>query len=774
MTKKQKAIDALESISAEILALDPSDSEAIIPIGASLEKAITALPARTKNIEKTLILALGVLQSVYEGNVSDPTAAIGHVTEAVAAASSQLAGEQVDKDSLKNATEMLNSILESSGEDTDSACDAETAEEETSEGKSEEFESEKPDEEESAEADEEQVAQAPAGPAGQVVEGATTLPEDADQDLMGEFIVECTDHISAAEASLLELESNPDDTEQINTIFRAFHTIKGTSGFLGLDQVQRLAHLAENLLDRARDGEVKIKGGYADLALKSSDMLRTMIEGLEGVEPGGELVIPEDLGELLSQLSDPEGHGIGDESGGEEIRLGDILVAKGAADREQIEEAVSKQGAQRIGEVLVEKKIASATDVAKAIRTQKEMKGRTTEATVRVGIGRLDNLINMVGELVIAQSMVAQNPDVADGANPQLTRNVLHSDKIIRELQDLTMSLRMVPLKGTFQKMTRLVRDLARKAGKDVQFVTEGEDTEIDRNMVELLNDPLVHMIRNAVDHGVETPEKRQQDGKSPTGTVCLRAYHTAGNVVLELQDDGKGLDREKIAAKAIEKGLIEPGREMTDSEAFGLIFQAGFSTAEKVTDVSGRGVGMDVVKKGIEALRGRVDVASTVGQGSTFTIRLPLTMAITDAMLLSVGKEHYLLPTVSIEHSFRPPAGSVSTVAGRGEMVMLRGNLLPVFRLHEMFDIPDAVTDPYEALLIAIEGEDKRCALMVDELLGQQQVVIKSLGESLGQIAGISGGSILGDGQVGLILDAAGILRLATSKEPVATRNAA
>ena len=262
--------------------------------------------------------------------------------------------------------------------------------------------------------------------------------------------------------------------------------------------------------------------------------------------------------------------------------------------------------------------------------------------------------------------MVAQNPVVADDPSTQLSRNVSHASKIIRELQDVSMSLRMVPLKAMFGKMARLVRDLGRKAGKKVRFVTEGEDTEIDRNMVEVLNDPLVHMMRNAVDHGVESPDQRIAAGKDATGEVRLRAYHSAGNVVIELVDDGKGLDRDKIIAKAVERGLIASGENLSDSDAYGMIFRAGFSTAEKVTDISGRGVGMDVVRKGIDSLRGRVDVASELGEGSTFSIRLPLTMAITDAMLVRVGEQRYLLPVVTIERSFRPVVAQLSNVAGR------------------------------------------------------------------------------------------------------------
>ncbi|MFW6114633.1 MAG: chemotaxis protein CheW, partial [bacterium] len=599
------------------------------------------------------------------------------------------------------------------------------------------------------------------------------LPEDADPDLLGEFIAESLDHISASESALLELESNPDDEDQVHTIFRAFHTIKGTSGFLGLEAIQTLAHLAENLLDRAREGEVRIVGGFADLALNSCDVLRNMLEGLEGVEPGSELALPDNYEELVKHLRDPEGAGISEEVDSGDLRLGDILVARGSVERDTVEETAKTSDGKRIGEALVENKAVSPADVAGAVRTQNKQRGKTHEGSVCVGTERLDGLIDAVGELVIAQSMVAQDPAVTSGANPQLSRNVSHAGKIVRELQDVGMSLRMVPLKATFGKLARLVRDLGRKAGKKVQLVTEGEYTEIDRNMVEALKDPLVHMMRNAVDHGLESPEQRAEAGKAPTGTIRLRAYHSAGNVVIELADDGKGLDRDRILAKARDRGLVKSEDKLSDSEVFGLIFQAGFSTAEKITDVSGRGVGMDVVKHAIESLRGRVEVDSKPGVGSTFTVRLPLTMAIADSMLIRVGEERYLLPIVSIERSFRPKPEQMSTVAKRGEMVSIRGELLPVFRLYKLFGIPSAKTSVEEAVLVIVEGEGKRYAMMVDELLGQQQVVLKSLGDSMGNIPGVSGGAILGDGRVGLILDAAAIAESAHSGQRM-TDNAA
>jgi two-component system, chemotaxis family, sensor kinase CheA len=588
-----------------------------------------------------------------------------------------------------------------------------------------------------------------------------TLPQDTDEELLQEYIVECMEHIGAAEASLLDIETDPEATEPINTVFRAFHTIKGTSGFLGLDMIQKLAHLAETLLDRAREGEIQITGGYADLCLESCDTLKAMISSLQSAVPGQDLSLPDHLASLLDQLANPEAAGFSSEDSPKEPtpRVGDILVAQGAVSREDVEEAAAKETSEPIGKTLVKEGAASAPQVAKALRVQRKI--TKTDSSIRVSTGRLDKLMNMVGELVIAQSMIAQDPDVTDGHSQRLSRNVSHAGKIMRELQDLTMALRMVPLKPTFQKMARLVRDLGRKAGKKLVFTTVGEDTEIDRNMVEVLNDPLVHMIRNACDHGVEDPETRAASGKSETGTVQIRAYHSAGNVVIELIDDGKGLNKDAILKKAIERGIVSPNTDMTDQEMFMLVFKPGFSTAEKVTDISGRGVGMDVVKRNIESIRGRVEVTSTLGKGSKFTIRLPLTMAITDAMLLKVGNERYLLPTVSIEQSFRADKSAVTTVVGKGEMVMLRNELIPILRIHRVFRVGDAITDFTKGIFIALEAEGRRCALFADELLDQQQVVVKSLGSSLGRIAGVSGGAILGDGNVGLILDPSGLFAL-------------
>ncbi len=586
------------------------------------------------------------------------------------------------------------------------------------------------------------------------------VPVDADGPLLQEFFTESIDHIRNAEAALLDMESNS-DPEKINEIFRAFHTIKGTAGFLGLDCINKLAHKAETLLDQVRRGEIDLAGSYADLAFDSCDMLKTLIEYLKAVMEGTTPEEPSGLNTLLMRLEHPDA-----EASQKLPRISDLLVAEGKVSREVLEDVLNdKSAVGPIGERLVEKAIVQAKDVAQALRTQQAARAKLmSESSVRVSTSRLDTLVNMVGELVIAQSMVAQDRVVRDSDSQLLARNITQLDKITRELQELGLSMRMVPLKHTFQKMARLVRDLSKKSGKRVTLVTEGEDTEIDRNMVEAINDPLVHLMRNAVDHGIEASNERVAASKAPNGVITLRASHTAGSVVIEIIDDGRGLDKDAIFARAKERGLIENGREkeMSESDIYNLILQPGFSTAKTVTGVSGRGVGMDVVKRNVEDLRGKLEIVSEMGVGSVFLMRLPLTLAIIDGMLLHVGSERYILATTTIREAIRPKPEMISTIKNKGEMVMIRGKLVPIIRLHKLFGVQDANQNVNEGLLVIIEVDGKLCALLIDEIVGQQQVVIKSLGAALGKVPGVSGGAILGDGKVGLILDAASLISFA------------
>jgi two-component system, chemotaxis family, sensor kinase CheA len=320
------------------------------------------------------------------------------------------------------------------------------------------------------------------------------------------------------------------------------------------------------------------------------------------------------------------------------------------------------------------------------------------------------------------------------------------------------MSMRMVTVARLFQKMARLVRDLSRKSGKLIEFETVGEETELDRNIVEELADPLMHMVRNAVDHGIETAEERLKTGKEAAARVRLKASHQSGQILIEVSDDGRGLDTERILRKAKDKGLLPEDAQPPESEIFNLIFQPGFSTAKSVTDVSGRGVGMDVVRKHIQKLRGRVEIQSMQGQGTKFLIKLPLTLAIIDGLVVGVGGERYIVPIYAVREMLRPVEEQITTVESRGEAVMVREHLLPLVRLHSLFGVTPRSTEPWESLLIVAEAEDKLFCVMVDELIGKQEVVIKSLGETFGNVPGIAGGAILGDGRVGLILDVTGL----------------
>ncbi|MDR1871721.1 MAG: chemotaxis protein CheW [Deltaproteobacteria bacterium] len=446
-------------------------------------------------------------------------------------------------------------------------------------------------------------------------------------------------------------------------------------------------------------------------------------------------------------------------------RLGEILVSMGRVEHEHVEEALKRQESlkeTKLGEILLKRKIGAPEKVAAALREQKRSEGGATQTagtqTVKVETQKLDGLIDLVGELVITQSLVTSNQTIKFLKEQKIIKDLAQVSRITSELQRNAMSLRMVQISQTFRKMNRLVRDLAHKFEKDVEMVTTGEDTEIDRNMVESIHDPLVHMIRNCLDHGLESPQERRAAGKPPKGVVSLKAYHQGGNVVIELSDDGRGLDRQKVVARAIENGLISSGDNLSTQAIHNLVFHPGFSTKDLVTDISGRGLGMDVVRKSVEVLRGKVDFTSEPGQGSTTTIRLPLTLAIIDGMIVRVGDYRYILPTISINESFRPKPEEYFTVKNQGEMIKVRDALLPLVRLSRIVAASGAMTDPAAGLVVVVENEGQRCCLLVDEVLGKQEVVIKSLGETLKYVRSLAGGTILGDGRVGLILDVSGL----------------
>jgi len=565
------------------------------------------------------------------------------------------------------------------------------------------------------------------------------IPDDSEPGMLGEFVTECSDLIETAESALLDLEESPDNEELINTVFRAFHTVKGTSAFMGLDPISEYTHSVETLLSMVREGEQQFDMACADITLESIDILKKMLEVVETSQPGDPLPRPAGYDRMMKVLNHIFDDGNSPADG---------LKKEGGT----VPPPVKTESALAAGK----SEVATSDNETTAAPDNSTQKTEI-ESTVRVNVGRLDRLIDMVGELVIAHSVVAQDSSISEDSD--LMKKVNHTSKILRELQDTSLILRMVPLRATFHKMNRLVRDLARKAGKTVKFSTVGEDTEIDRNMVDIINEPLVHMLRNALDHGIEDPEDRTNAGKPESANLWLRAYQEGGKVVIEIEDDGRGINKEKVLAKAIEKGLVDPDKKMTDSEIFGLIFLPGFSSVDEVTDLSGRGVGMDVVRRSIEQLQGKVEVSSKPGEGTKVSLEIPFTLAITDGMLVRVGDQRFIVPTINIDMTFRADSDDIYTVMGETEHVSFRGKSVPVIRLHKMFNIDGAIEDLLKGTMLIIKNNNRQYALLLDEVIGQQQLVGKSINMMV-KMPHISGGAILGDGRVGLILDTSAVVQ--------------
>ena len=577
----------------------------------------------------------------------------------------------------------------------------------------------------------EMVAVTPAAASAPDAESAALESLGQDRELVADFLMESREHLAAVEQQVLRLEQDPRDIDAINSVFRGFHTIKGLAGFLGLTAIRDLTHEVETALDLCRSGRLAVSRAVINVVLESADYLSASLEVVEKVLNGqAEERLPGNA-PLIARVK---------------------LVAASPAH-------AGEPGA------LTEKAVAPAAP-SPAQPVTMPPPGRAADkaghkaSAVKVDTTKLDHLVDMVGELVIAQSMLRHEPSLAGLNSPNFTRILSQLGRITDEVQKTAMSMRLVRLEPLFQKMARLVRDTAMKTGKNVELQMAGEETELDRTIVEELADPLLHMIRNAVDHGIELPDARQAAGKSAMACVSLRASYQAGYIEIEIADDGKGLDRERLLAKAVERGLVDAGAKLSDTEVFHLIFAPGFSTAEKVTDLSGRGVGMDVVKKQIQKLRGRVEIESVRGQGTTFTLKLPLTLAIIDGLVVSVGGERYVIPIFAVKEMLRPAPGMLTVVEGQAEMALIRGRLLPIIRLHECFGVKPKYHDPCEALLIVSECEGRPFALMVDELTGKQEVVLKSLGEMMKDVKGLTGCAILGDGRVGMILDVEALFR--------------
>jgi len=646
------------------------------------------------------------------------------------------------------------------------------------------------------------------------------------------FFQEAREHADSIESALLKFDVPPADPELLNEIFRAAHSIKGASGTFALDDVTRFTHAMEELLDRMRQKKLDPTAEHMQLLLHACDILRALLaaaesgqsapEGLDAMIAGLTAAQRSEFaaeGPHQVRQSDAPGH-----AGPKKYRIrfvpspaiflegmDPLLVLRELGELGTVENVLADcsripslaamepdvcylswtldlttdRGRAEIAdvfafvengaEIAIERQsetpaaVAAATPNAQAacggVRTHQQAHD---SGSIRVATGKVDELINVVGELLIAHSMAV---DVVDHFRPEriaeLQAALAELGRNTRELQERVMGIRMLPVGTAFARLPRIVHDIANTTGKSIRIETSGEEAELDKTVLEGMVDPLTHLVRNAADHGIEAPGERRAAHKPEQGTIGLHARHESGNFVIEVRDDGRGLDGERIRQKALERGLVSGVEELTEEQLQALIFQPGFSTATVVNEVSGRGVGMDVVRRNVEALGGNVSVRSRSGEGTTVIIRLPLTLAILDGQLVRVGAENYVLPLVSIVESVRPRPEHVHSIAGQGEVVLVRQEPVPVLRLHQLFGVRSSVEDPSRGLVAIVEHEGRRLALLVDELLGQQQVVIKDLQRNFRKIQGTMGATILGDGRISLILDVPGMVELWRQQAP-------
>ena len=642
------------------------------------------------------------------------------------------------------------------------------------------------------------------------------------------FFAESFDGLSSMEANLLRLEQGERERELLDTIFRAIHSIKGSSGTFGFSEIARFTHILETLLDEIRKGAREPHSHLVDILLESVDCVRHLLVSAQQETPVDAARIAH-LEKKISALEEaPIAPRLAPQSpihastkhhfhirfyplenfftgGNDPISLFRMLETMGelkteidlsrlpsfdALDPERcyfawqldlITEATREQVEEVFDWVIDECEFSLDENILAAPLAVSDVKRPGTEeprqpdrrqgdrergdasaSHIHVSIGKVDSLINMVGELMITQSILNQIGNQFEMSKlPLLLNDLAQLERNTRELQESVMSIRMVPISHVFNRYARMVRDTSVQLGKKVELIISGEQCELDRSLIEKIVDPFAHLIRNSIDHGIETPAMRKQCGKPEQGTIHLHAEHCSGCVVITLSDDGQGLDLDKIRAKALERGLLDPQTTMSPEQLAQMIFLPGFSTAASVTDVSGRGVGLDVVRSNIRSIGGTVDVSSVPGGGTQFTLRFPLTLAILDGLLLAVGSEVFILPLTQVIESLRPAAHDIKTVADACRVVHIRDEYLPVLALHQLFAVPHAVSDPTQGILVLLEAEGKRFALLVDDLVGQQQVVMKSLEANYQPVEGMLGATILGNGKVALILDVAALPRL-------------
>lgn len=644
------------------------------------------------------------------------------------------------------------------------------------------------------------------------------MTRQKDDIILEAFITETTQLVEQLETIILECEgSNSYSEDVINEIFRIMHTIKGSSSMMHYENIATLAHGLEDLFSFLRDQNLHLSdwSGLSDLMLEGVDFTKVELSKVIHGEPvdGDVSGIIENVKLLLMSLEEDQSIPVSDETNHfkaviffaedcelENVRAFQIVhnlngmmneywhIPENIDDRSAID-VIRNQGFQlfmrtdksydeihailsqttylRHLEVHSVPSVEVQENVQNNITALKDSKSSSNSVqvnSIKVNVSKLDELMDLVGELVIAEAMVTQNPDLTGLQLEQFQKAARHLQKISKEIQGKVMEIRMVPLAMTFQKMHRVVRDMSKKLNKNVQLHIIGEDTEVDKNIIEHISDPIMHLVRNSIDHGLESAQERLEAGKPEMGTLTLEAQNVGGEVLIIVKEDGRGLNRAKILEKAKENQILyKPEAELSDKEVYNLIFLPGFSTKENITEFSGRGVGMDVVMQNIAALGGTVSIDSHPGQGTTVSIRIPLTLAIIDGMNLRVGDNRYILPTASIKKSLKPNVKNLITDPNGNEMIMVRGECYPILRLHERYRIPTDRVQLPDGILILVEQEGNKMGIFADELIGQQQVVVKALPSyirMLNKVDGISGCTLLGDGDISLILDVSGLLK--------------
>jgi two-component system, chemotaxis family, sensor kinase CheA len=604
---------------------------------------------------------------------------------------------------------------------------------------------------------------------------------DSDSDIVKDFLVESYENLDRLDRDLVGLEKNPHDRDALAGVFRTIHTIKGTCGFLGFPQLEKVAHVGESLLTRLRDGQLTLNPELTTALLGMVDAVRQMLGSIDVSGGEGERDDTKLIATLTRLQQGPEAPAKSEvapvpENASEAAALpssiGDILMQRAGVTQAEILLAVEKQkegDPRRMGEILVEQGAVRPADVVDALRIQQSSRAAATDSTIRVDVALLDKVMNLVGELVLARNQVllfaSRTKDTTFLAASQ------RLNLITTELQEGVMKTRMQPIGNIWGQFPRTVRDVALGCGKEVGIEMEGKETELDKTIIEAIKDPLTHLVRNSVDHGIELPEDRVKAGKDRSGRLILRAFHEGGQVNIEISDDGGGLNPERIRKKAVERGLItgEQAARLTDREIFNLIFLPGFSTAEKVTNVSGRGVGMDVVKTNVEKIGGSVDVQSTLGRGTTVRLKIPLTLAIIPALVVTCGGDRYAIPQVSLLELVRLEADEVAKgieLVHGAPVYRLRGRLLPLLYLNQELKLAADARPANErdgaVNIVVLRADERQFGLVVDEINDTEEIVVKPLRKQLKTVKTFAGSSIMGDGKVALILDVLGLAQRA------------